>query len=76
MKKITLQVNIDIPECIQDDVSPKDLRDYVKDAVGTWKGQFQPPGWIIGGEYSNEPGNPLFLLEDELMKVDVINVEH
>ncbi len=54
-------VELDIP----DDVSFIRMKDYIQEAVATWKGQLRPPGSLD----SMDAGDPLFLLDGDSVKV-------
>lgn len=43
-----------------DGVSIRDMEQYIFEAVGTWRGQFEPPG----GASPDSPGDPLWFIRD------------
>ena len=67
-KSVTITVEIEVPEIIKGDVTPEDILAYTENAVTSWRGSLQPPGWSVGGAYVDEPGNPLFMLDPDKMK--------
>ncbi len=55
-KPVAFVVLLDQPE----DVTIADMKAYIRDAVGTWCGQFEPPG----GSDVDSPGDPRWRMGD------------
>lgn len=68
MKKVTIKVSFDVP-----DNTPTSLcREYVKEAVSSWRGSLQPPGC-----YDNsDPGDPMWHLKPDSVKASNVNVKN
>jgi len=54
-------VELDPPE----NTTPEMIGSYIADAVSTWKGSLRPPG----SESPSDPGDPLFELDGDSVKV-------
>lgn len=49
-------------------VTVKEMREYIKDSVATMKGSLRPPG----GMGDDDPGDPLFALDGDSVKVTAL----
>lgn len=54
-------ISLEIP----DDASREDVAAYIIDAVGSWKGQCEPP-------HDNTQGDPMFWLEPDSITLDCV----
>ena len=52
MRKVTMQVTINAP----DDCSAEQIRFYVREAISSWSGQFDPEDSLFG-HFHGEPPN-------------------
>lgn len=61
-KRIGFLVEFDQPE----GANISDCRAYILDAVSTWRGSLRPPG----GYGDDDPGDPLFNLDGDTVRVN------
>lgn len=67
--KRQFMVNIDVPK----GVTIKDVRQYIFDAVSSYCGALQPPGYGPGGPDENEPGDPLWGIGNNVTVKSIAN---
>ena len=61
MKRVTVQVSFEVPSPTR----KTDCSDYVRDAVGAWRGQLRPPD----ADGPATPGDPMWYLDPESVRV-------
>lgn len=69
--KVKFTVELELPET----ATVEDAREYIADAVTTWKGQLYPGAAAAfeagSNDFSGDPPDPMFDLDGETVKVTV-----
>lgn len=65
----TFQVRMVLPP----GATVRDAGQYVLDAVASYRGGLQPPGWGPGGEDPNEAGDPMHGLDVNTVQVAIMH---